>query len=68
MGTGKKSQDLFAAWQNGTVTPQQVINELIQLDSDGDSKLASFQAQAQDASSSMKTSMANIKTAIANGH
>mgnify|MGYP004674599919 CR=1 FL=1 len=67
MGAGKKSQDLFAAWQGGTVTTQQVIDALIRLDSDGGGKLASFQAQAQDASGGMKTSMANIKTAIANG-
>lgn len=67
MGAGKKSQDLFEAWQGGSVTTQQVIDALIRLDSDGGGKLASFQAQAQDASGGMKTSMANIKTAIANG-
>ena len=67
MGTGKKSQDLFSAWQEGTVTTQSVINALIALDTEGGSGLASFQKQALDASGGIETSMTNVKTAISNG-
>lgn len=67
MGAGKKSQDLFAAWQDGTVTTQEVIDSLIKLDSEGGGGLASFQKQAQDSTGGIETSMANIKTAIATG-
>lgn len=67
MGAGKKSQDLFAAWQSGTVTTQQVIDSLIKLDSEGGGGLSSFQKQAQDSTGGIETSMANIKTAIATG-
>lgn len=67
MGAGKKSQDLFSAWQNGTVTTQQVIDSLIRLDSEGGSGLASFQQQAQDSTGGIETSMTNLKTSIATG-
>lgn len=67
MGAGKKSQDLFAAWQDGTVTTQEVIDSLIKLDSEGGGGLASFQKQAKDSTGGIETSMANIKTAIATG-
>lgn len=67
MGAGKKSQDLFAAWQGGTVTTQQVIDSLIKLDSEGGGGLASFQQQAKDSTGGIQTSMDNLKTAIATG-
>lgn len=67
MGAGKKSQDLFAAWQDGTVTTQQVIDSLIKLDSEGGGGLASFQQQAKDSTGGIQTSMDNLKTAIATG-
>lgn len=67
MGAGKKSQDLFSAWQDGTVTTQQVIDSLIKLDSEGGGGLASFQQQAKDSTGGIQTSMDNLKTAIATG-
>lgn len=67
MGAGKKSQDLFSAWQEGTITTQSVIDAIIALDVEGGSGLTSFQRQAQDASGGIETSMTNLKTAISNG-
>ena len=67
MGAGNQSQDLFEAWQDGTVTTQEVIDALIDLDTEGGSGMASFADQALDASSGIDTSMENVKTAIANG-
>ena len=67
MGAGKKSQDLFSAWQAGKVTTEQVEQAIISLNSSGGSGLSSFQKQALDASGGIETSMTNIKTAISNG-
>ena len=67
MGAGKKSQDLFTAWQKGTVTTKQIKDALINLNSEGGSGLASFEKQAQDSTGGIDTSMTNLKTAISNG-
>jgi tape measure domain-containing protein len=67
MGAGKKSQDLFSAWQDGKVTTQQIKDAIVKLNIDGGGSLASFQQQALDASGGIETSMTNVKTAISNG-
>lgn len=67
MGAGAKSQDLFSAWQSGSVTTQQVIDSLIKLDKDGGGSLDSFEKQAKDSTGGIETSMTNVKTAIATG-
>ena len=67
MGAGKKSQDLFSAWQDGKVTTQQIKDAIVKLNTDGGGSLASFQQQALDASGGIETSMTNVKTAISNG-
>ena len=67
MGAGAKSQDLFSAWQSGSVTTQQVIDSLIKLDKDGGGSLDSFEKQAKDSTGGVETSMTNVKTAIATG-
>ena len=64
IGSGAKAQDLYSAWQEGTVTTEQVIDALIQLDNEGSSSLADFHTQALDSSSGINTSMTNVKTAI----
>lgn len=67
MGAGKKSQDLFTAWQKGEVTTNQIKDALINLNSKGGGELASFEKQAQDSTGGIDTSMTNLKTAISNG-
>lgn len=67
MGAGAKSQDLFSAWQNGSVTTQEVIDALIKLDKEGGGGLESFEKQAKDSTGGVETSMTNVKTAIATG-
>lgn len=66
LGTGKKSSDLYKAWQEGTVTTEDVMSALIELDKKGGKSIASFEKQAHDASAGISTTMANIKVAITN--
>lgn len=66
LGAGKSSQDLFESWQKGTTTTQEVKDALIELNSKGGGKLASFEKQAQDSTGGIETSMANLKTAVSN--
>jgi len=67
MGAGKKSQDLFKAWQKGKVTTEQIKKALIKLNKEGGGGLTSFEKQVGGATSGINTSMANMRTAIANG-
>lgn len=66
LGTGKKSSDLYKAWQEGTVTTEDVMSALIELDKKGGKSIASFEKQAHDASAGISTTMTNIKVAITN--
>ena len=67
LGTEAKSQDLFKAWQDGTVTTDEVTEALLSLDKEGGGSLASFSEQAEGASAGIETSITNLKTAITRG-
>lgn len=67
LGTEAKSQDLFKAWQDGTVTTDEVTEALLSLDKEGGGSLASFSEQAEGASAGIETSLTNLKTAITRG-
>lgn len=67
LGAGKKSQDLFEAWKNGAVTTEQITDALIYLGKSGAGGLESFEKQARDSTSGIKTSMENIKNAVSIG-
>lgn len=67
LGTEAKSQDLFKAWQDGTVTTDEVTEALLSLDKEGSGSLASFSEQAEGASAGIQTSITNLKTAITRG-
>lgn len=67
LGTEAKSQDLFKAWQDGTVTTDEVTGALLSLDKEGGGSLASFSEQAEGASAGIETSITNLKTAITRG-
>ena len=67
LGTEAKSQDLFKAWQDGTVTTDEVTEALLSLDKEGGGSLASFSEQAEGASAGIQTSITNLKTAITRG-
>ncbi|MBP3851258.1 MAG: tape measure protein [Erysipelotrichaceae bacterium] len=66
LGTGAKSQDLFNAWQDGTITTEQLMAAMVDLDKNGAEGIDSFHEQAMAASKGIATSMANVKTAIVN--
>ena len=64
LGTGASSQDLFEAWQSGTITTEQVTDALVALDQEGGSGMASFAEQAVGASAGIQTAFENLKTFI----
>lgn len=67
LGAEASSQDLFKAWQEGTVSTDQVTEALMKLDKEGGGSLASFSQQAEDASAGIGTMMTNLQTAITRG-
>lgn len=67
MGAGKKSEDLYTAWQKGNITTEQVIDTLIRLDKEGSGSVSSFEEQAKGSSQGIKTSWENIQLAITKG-
>ena len=67
MGAGKKSEDLYKAWQDGNITTEQVIDTLIRLDKEGSESVSSFEEQAKGSSQGIKTSWENIQLAITKG-
>lgn len=67
MGAGKKSQDLFKAWQKGEVTTEQMKKALIELNKKGGGGLTSFEKQVSGATGGINTSMSNLKAGISNG-
>jgi len=67
IGAEANSQDLFTAWKNGKVTTDQMKKSLIDLNKNGGGGMTSFEKQVGGATSGIQTSMANVKTAVANG-
>ena len=67
LGAGKKSEDLYTAWQKGNITTEQVIDTLIRLDKEGSGSISSFEEQAKGSSQGIKTSWENIQLAITKG-
>lgn len=64
MGAEANSNDLFAAWQDGTVTTEEVTAAIVKLSDEGANGFDSFAQQAQAASGGIQTSLTNIQTAI----
>lgn len=64
LGTGKTSNDLFAAWQNGTLTTEQITAALVNLNANGASGMSSFAQQALTATGGIQTGLDNMKTAV----
>lgn len=67
IGAEANSQDLFTAWKDGKVTTDQMKKSLIDLNKNGGGGMTSFEKQVGGATSGIQTSMANVKTAVANG-
>lgn len=67
LGAGKKSEDLYTAWQKGNITTEQVIDAFIRLDKEGSGSVASFEEQAHGSSEGIKTSWGNLQLAITKG-
>lgn len=66
LGASASTEDLRLAWKDGTVSTEQIMNAMIELDKKGGKGFESFAKQAQDGSSGIETSMTNVKTAITN--
>lgn len=64
LGADAKSQDLFAAWQSGAITTEQVTAALVDLNENGFGEVSSFADQAQIGAQTIQTAYGNIGTAI----
>ncbi len=64
LGADAKSQDLFAAWQSGAITTEQVTAALVDLNENGLGEVSSFADQAQIGAQTIQTAYGNIGTAI----
>lgn len=67
IGAKSNSQDLFNAWKDGTVKTDQIKKALVDLNKSGGGGMTSFEKQVGGATSGIKTSMSNVKAAVANG-
>lgn len=67
LGAGKKSEDLYTAWQKGNITTEQVIDAFIRLDKEGAGSVASFEEQAHSSSEGIKTSWGNLQLTLTKG-
>lgn len=71
LGPTANANDLYAALGGGgaeaTISMQQLLDKMVELDQEGGDGFASFAEQAKTASGGVATSMANIKTAITRG-
>lgn len=56
--------DLYNALQDGTLSMEQFMNAIIELDEKGSDGMASFKEQAKSATSGIATSMKNLKTSV----
>ena len=67
MGAGAKAQDLFEAWQKGTVTTKEVTDALMTLNEEGGDGVASFEKQVKGATGGIQTTISRMQSAIENG-
>lgn len=71
LGTTATADDLYAALGGGKneqiISMDELINEMIKLDTEGGGAFASFQEQAETAAGGVETSMANAGNAITKG-
>lgn len=59
--------DLYEAFKAGTVSMDEFMDTIVRLNKEGVNGLASFEAQAKDATGGISTSLTNLKTRIKKG-
>ena len=59
--------DLYEAFKDGVVSMDEFMDTIVRLNKDGINGLASFEAQAKDATGGISTSLTNLKTRIKKG-
>ncbi len=64
LGASATSNDLFKAWQAGTVTTEQVTDALVTLNEEGGDGITAFSEQALTGTAGISTAMQNMKTAV----
>lgn len=67
LGASASTNDLYKAMKGGKVSTEQFAEAFIKLDKEGSDGLASFSAQAKDATGGISTSWANMKNGIVKG-
>jgi tape measure domain-containing protein len=67
LGASANQKDLYEALKEGTLSIEDMNNEVIRLDTEGGESFSSFAEQAQGATGGIETSITNVKTAITKG-
>ena len=71
LGTGATASDLYTALGGGgaeaTVTMDELLNKMIELDQDGGGAFTSFKEQAETAAGGVSTSLSNLSNAVTKG-
>lgn len=71
LGAGATANDLYAALGGGgaqaTITTNELLNKMIELDTEGSASMTSFREQAELASGGVATSMSNLSNAVTRG-
>ncbi|MCI8346630.1 MAG: tape measure protein [Bacilli bacterium] len=67
LGANANQKDLYESLQNGSISVEELNNEIIRLNQEGGDNFSSFADQAKSATGGIATSIANIKTAIIKG-
>ena len=71
LGTGATANDLYTALGGGgaeaTITMDQLLNKMIELDQTGGGSITSFKEQAETAAGGISTSMSNLSNAVTKG-
>lgn len=67
LGSSAGANDLYEALKDGKVSMGDFLGELVRLDTEGGASFASFQQQAQDATSGIATSLSNMQNAVTKG-
>ncbi len=67
LGANANQKDLYESLQNGSISVEELNNEIIRLNQEAGDNFSSFAEQAKSATGGIATSISNIKTAIIKG-
>lgn len=64
---GMTTDELYSGLQNGSISMDDFMGRIVQLDQDGGGRFASFEQQARDATGGIQTNIANMGSAVTRG-